>query len=78
MPSVGGNADNPGKGVMIYDEKGNLMQLSEVIGSTSAEITSEPEQNHNSGFGVGVLAGVGGAAVIGGIIFAVTRKKGSQ
>ncbi len=78
MPSVGGNADNPGNGVMIYDEKGNLMQLSDVIGGTSAEITPEPEQNHNSGFGVGVLAGVGGAAVIGGIIFAVTRKKGSQ
>ena len=78
MPSVGGNADNPGNGIMIYDEKGNLMQLSDVIGGTSAEITTEPEQNNNSGFGVGVLAGVGGAAVIGGIIFAVARKKGSQ
>ena len=78
MPSVGDNADNSGNGVMIYDEKGNLMQLSDVIGGTSAEITTEPEQNHNSGFGVGVLAGVGGAAVIGGIIFTVTRKKGSQ
>ena len=79
MPSVGGNVDNPGNGVMIYDEKGNPMQLSDVIGGTSAEITPEPEQNNsNNGFGVGVLAGVGGAAVIGGIIFAVTRKKGSQ
>ncbi|MBR0485195.1 MAG: hypothetical protein IJJ69_10515 [Oscillospiraceae bacterium] len=79
MPSVGGNADNPRNGVMIYDEKGNLMQLSDVIGGTSAEITPEPEQNNsNNGFGVGVLAGVGGAAVIGGIIFTVTRKKGSQ
>ena len=79
MPSVSGNVDNPGNGVMIYDEKGNPMQLSDVIGGTSAEITPEPEQNNsNNGFGVGVLAGVGGAAVIGGIIFAVTRKKGSQ
>jgi len=78
MPSVGGNSDNNGLGLMIYDERGNKMELSDIIGG-SAE--GAEKDTGNNKMVVGVLAGCGGTVAILGIAYAIIRakrKKGSK
>lgn len=75
MPSVGGNSDNPGNGVMIYDENGNMMQLSAIIDGSAESTAAE----FNRGFTAVFLAVCGGVVVVGGIAYAIVRrKKGSK
>lgn len=45
MPSVGGNSDNDGLGLMIYDERGNKMELSDIL-SGSAEGADKDKSNN--------------------------------
>lgn len=77
MPSVGGNSDNNGLGVLIYDERGNKMDLSDIVNG-SAE--GAEKESGNNGVVVGVLAGCGGTLAIVGIAYAISakRKKGSK
>ena len=72
MPSVGGNSDNNGLGLMIYDERGNKMELSDIIGG-SAE--GADKDSGNNKMVVGVLAGCGGTIAILGIAYAIIRAK---
>lgn len=78
MPSVGGNSDNDGLGLMIYDERGNKMELSDIL-SGSAE--GADKDKSNNGIVLGVLGGCCGTLAIVGIVYAVIRskrKKGSK
>ena len=77
MPSVGGNSDNVGLGLMIYDERGNKMKLDDIL-EGSAE--GADKDNGNNKMVVGVLAGCGGTLALVGIAYAIirSRKKGSK
>ena len=77
MPQTGGRSDSDGIGVLIYDERGNKMELADVIGGTAEGAEKDTGDNKMV---VGVLAGCGGTVAILGIAYAIirSRKKGSK
>lgn len=78
MSQTGSNSDADGLGVMIYDELGNEMNLTDIVDS-SAE-GAEKESGNNSVV-VGVLAGCGGTLVIIAIVYVIIiakRKRNSK
>ncbi len=77
MPQTGGRSDADGFGVLIYDERGNKMNLSEIVDG-SAE--GAEKDTGNNKMVVGVLAGCGGTLALVGIAYALirSRKKGSK
>lgn len=78
MPQTGGRSDADGLGVLIYDERGNKMNLSDIVDG-SAE-GAEKDTGDNS-MVIGVLAGCGGTVAVLGIAYAMIRakrKKGSK
>lgn len=70
MPQTGGVSE--GVGVLIYDERGNQMQLSDVIGGTAEGAEKDSGDNKMV---VGVLAGCGGTVAVLGIVYAIIRAK---
>ena len=70
MPQTGGVSE--GVGVLIYDERGNQMQLSDVIGGTAEGAKKDSGDNKMV---VGVLAGCGGTVAVLGIVYAIIRAK---
>jgi hypothetical protein len=77
MPQTGGRSDSDGIGVLIYDERGNKMDIADVIGGTAE---GADKDTGNNKMVVGVLAGCGGTVAILGIAYAIirSRKKGSK
>ena len=70
MPQTGGVSE--GVGVLIYDERGNQIQLSDVIGGTAEGAEKDSGDNKMV---VGVLAGCGGTVAVLGIVYAIIRAK---
>ena len=78
MPQTDGRSDSDGIGVLIYDERGNKMDIADVIGGTAEGADKDTGDNKMV---IGVLAGCGGTVAIIGIAYAIIkarRKKGSK
>ena len=78
MPQTGGRSDADGLGVLIYDERGNKMNLSDIADGSAEGADKDTGDNK---LVIGVLAGCGGTVAIIGIVYAIIkarRKKGSK
>lgn len=78
MPQTGGRSDADGLGVLIYDERGNKMNLSDIVDGSAEGADKDTGDNKMV---IGVLAGCGGTVAIIGIVYAIIkarRKKGSK
>ena len=78
MPQTGGRSDADGLGVLIYDERGNKMDLSDIVDGSAEGADKDTGDNKMV---IGVLAGCGGTVAIIGIVYAIIkarRKKGSK
>ena len=78
MPQTGGRSDADGLGVLIYDERGNKMNLSDIVDGSAEGADKDTGDNKMV---IGVLAGCGGTVAVLGIAYAIIRakrKKGSK
>lgn len=78
MPQTGGRSDEDGLGVLIYDERGNKMNLSDIVDGSAEGADKDTGDNKMV---IGVLVGCGGTVAIIGIVYAIIkarRKKGSK
>lgn len=70
MPVIAVNDKDYGNGVIIYDENGNLMQLSDIVQGT-VEIEKNNSQSNN--LAVKIVICCGAAAAVGAIVISVVR-----